>query len=42
VIARVPPEVIMKSRGDVWKEVLRSLKNKYKIWAEFPESPEMN
>jgi len=42
VIANVPNEVVMKSRGDVWKDVLRSLDNKYKIWAEFPESPEMN
>lgn len=42
VIASVPNDVIMKSRGDVWKDVLRSLDNKYKIWAEFPESPEMN
>jgi len=42
VIATVQNDVIMKSRGDVWKDVLRSLDNKYKIWAEFPESPEMN
>lgn len=42
VIASVPNDVIMKSRGDVWKDVLRSFDNKYKIWAEFPESPEMN
>jgi putative transcriptional regulator len=42
VIARAPAEVIMKSRGNVWKEVLRSLHSKYRIWAEFPESPEMN
>jgi putative transcriptional regulator len=42
VIANVPNDVVMKSRGDVWKDVLRSLDNKYKIWAEFPESPEMN
>lgn len=42
VIATVPNDVVMKSRGDVWKDVLRSLDNKYKIWAEFPESPEMN
>jgi len=42
VIARVPAEVIMKSRGNVWRDVLRSLNNKYRIWAEFPESPEMN
>jgi len=42
VIASVPNDVVMKSRGDVWKDVLRSLDSKYKIWAEFPESPEMN
>ena len=42
VIASVPNDVVMKSRGDVWKDVLRSFDNKYKIWAEFPESPEMN
>jgi putative transcriptional regulator len=42
VIAGVPNDVVMKSRGDVWKDVLRSLDSKYKIWAEFPESPEMN
>ena len=42
IIAKVPAEVIMKSRGNVWRDVLRSLNNKYRIWAEFPESPEMN
>jgi putative transcriptional regulator len=43
VIARVPPETVMKSRGeDSWREILRSINKKYKIWADFPESPEMN
>lgn len=43
VIARVKPEIIMNNRGeDTWKSVLRSLKNKYRIWADFPDSPEMN
>jgi putative transcriptional regulator len=43
VIARVRSDVILNSRGnDTWKRVLRSLKNKYRIWAEFPDSPEMN
>ena len=43
VIARTKPEIIMTKRGnDTWKQVLRSLNNKYRIWAEFPESPEMN
>ncbi len=43
VTAKVAPEAIMQSRGsDSWKLVLRSLKNKYKIWADFPDSPDMN
>ncbi|HKK43226.1 MAG TPA: YqgE/AlgH family protein [Bacteroidales bacterium] len=43
VIARVNPEVVMNNRGeDAWKKVLRSFKNKYRMWAEFPDSPEMN
>jgi len=43
VIARTKAEVIMTKRGnDTWKQVLRSLNNKYRIWAEFPDSPEMN
>ncbi len=43
VIARVKPEIVMNNRGeDTWKRVLRSLNNKYRIWADFPDSPEMN
>jgi putative transcriptional regulator len=43
VIAKVKPEMIMNNRGeDTWKRVLRSFKNKYRIWADFPDSPEMN
>ncbi|MBN1386978.1 MAG: YqgE/AlgH family protein [Bacteroidales bacterium] len=43
IIADVDPEVVMKYRkDDSWKTVLRSLNKKYRIWAEFPESPEMN
>ncbi len=43
VIADVAPEVVMRYRKeDSWKMVLRSLKKKYRLWAEFPESPEMN
>jgi putative transcriptional regulator len=43
VIARVKPDIIMNNRGDdTWKKVLRSFKNKYRMWAEFPDSPEMN
>jgi putative transcriptional regulator len=43
MIAKVNPEIVMNSRGeDTWKRVLRGFSNKYRIWAEFPESPEMN
>ena len=43
VILKVRSEIIMNSRGvDSWKRVLRSFKNKYRMWADFPESPEMN
>ncbi len=43
VIARIRPEMIMKSRGeDSWKVILRGINKKYRIWADFPESPEMN
>jgi putative transcriptional regulator len=43
MIARVKSETIMSSRGpDSWKRLLRSFKNKYRMWADFPESPEMN
>jgi putative transcriptional regulator len=43
VIARVKPEIILNNRGeDTWKRVLRSFNNKYRIWADFPDSPEMN
>lgn len=43
VIAKVRSEIIMDSRGiDSWKRLLRTFKNKYRMWADFPESPEMN
>jgi putative transcriptional regulator len=43
VILKVTSDTIMNSRGvDSWKRVLRSFKNKYRMWADFPESPEMN
>ncbi len=43
VILKVNTGVIMSNRGiDTWKRVLRSFKNKYRMWADFPESPEMN
>ena len=43
VIARIRSDIVMGNRGDdTWKQVLRSLKNKYRIWADFPDSPDMN
>ncbi|MBA4321972.1 MAG: hypothetical protein C0408_04070 [Odoribacter sp.] len=43
VIARIRSDIVMSNRGnETWKKVLRSLKNKYRIWADFPESPDMN
>ena len=43
VIARIRPDIIMTKRGnDTWKQVLRGLNNKYRIWADFPESTDMN
>ncbi|MCE5346451.1 MAG: YqgE/AlgH family protein [Bacteroidales bacterium] len=43
VIAKVTSDIIMNNRGnDTWKRVLRSFKNKYRMWADFPDSPEMN
>lgn len=43
VIAKVKSEMIMSGwEGDSWKSLLRSFKNKYRMWADFPESPEMN
>ena len=43
VIAKVKADIVMNNRGDdTWKRVLRSFKNKYRMWADFPDSPEMN
>jgi putative transcriptional regulator len=43
VIARIRPDIVMGNRGnDAWKKILRSFNNKYRMWADFPESPEMN
>lgn len=43
VIAGIRPEAVMTNRGqDTWKNVLKSFNSKYRIWADFPESPDMN
>ncbi len=43
VIARVATDVVLNNQINIsWKRVLRGLKNKYRVWADFPESPDMN
>jgi putative transcriptional regulator len=43
VIARMGSKAVMTNRGpDTWRKVLKSFNNKYRMWADFPESPEMN
>lgn len=43
VIAKIRPETIMKCRSeDSWRTILRGINKKYRIWADFPESPDMN
>ena len=43
MIGNVSPRLIMTYREeDAWKKVLRTMNKRYSIWADFPESPEMN
>jgi putative transcriptional regulator len=42
VIAKVNSNIVLNRGEDIWKKVLRSFKNKYRMWADFPDSPEMN
>ena len=43
VIAKIKTDIVLNNDLDnSWKKVLRSLKNKYRMWADFPESPDMN
>ncbi len=43
VIAKVKTDIVLNNPVDnTWKKVLRGLNNKYRMWADFPESPDMN
>jgi putative transcriptional regulator len=43
IIAKVKTDLVLDNLiENSWKRVLRSFKNKYRIWADFPESPDMN
>ncbi|HBE42946.1 MAG TPA: hypothetical protein DDW27_17435 [Bacteroidales bacterium] len=43
VIARIATDIVLNNQiNTTWKRVLQGLKNKYRMWADFPESPDMN
>ncbi len=43
LIGNVAEKAVMSYRTeDTWKMVLRNMNKKYSIWADFPDSPEMN
>jgi len=43
VIAKINSDIVLNNQvDDAWKRVLRGLKNKYRVWADFPDSPDMN
>jgi putative transcriptional regulator len=43
VIASVKTDIVLNTMVEnTWKRVLRGFKNKYRMWADFPESPDMN
>jgi putative transcriptional regulator len=43
VIAKVKTDIVLSNQEEnSWKRVLRGFKNKYRMWADFPESPDMN
>lgn len=43
VIAKVQTDIVLTdTEENIWKRVLRSLNNKYRMWADFPDSPDMN
>ncbi len=43
VIAQIPPIKVMENRSSgSWKEALEQLGKKYKLWANFPDDPDLN
>jgi putative transcriptional regulator len=43
VITEMDPSIIMENRSEnIWKETLKKLGRKYKLWTNFPENPGMN
>lgn len=43
VIAKIKPDLVLQN-GDnnMWTDILRGLKSRYRIWADLPEFPELN
>ncbi len=43
VIATINSDIVLNDQvDDAWKRILRGLKKKYRMWADFPDSPDMN
>ena len=42
LVGDIPAEKIIRPTPDLWKEALKSLGDRYKIWADFPENPALN
>ncbi len=43
VITRIDTREIMRARTpEAWKDILRKMGRKYKMWAGFPENPDLN
>jgi len=43
VVAKVNPDIVLNNNlDDAWKTVLRGFNKKYRIWADMPDSPELN
>ena len=43
VIAKINPKNVLQNKdNDLWTNVLRGLKSKYRVWADLPKYPELN
>jgi putative transcriptional regulator len=43
IIAKVKTDIVLDNKiTNSWKNVLRGLNKRYRMWADFPESPDMN
>ncbi len=43
LIAELSNDLIMNGvEANIWVDILKKMKNKYKVWANFPENPGMN